>query len=87
MSKVSPFSIVTSEMTLEEILQYGPTVQKVLSRLGFPDCTKCSVRFDETLEEAVLNYDLDLEKVLMTLNATVVKERRLVSKGKKRGTV
>ena len=87
MSKVSPFSIVTSEMTLEEILQYGPTVQKVLRRLGFPDCTKCSVRFDETLEEAVLNYDLDLEKVLMTLNATVVKERRLVSKGKKRGTV
>ena len=87
MSKVSPFSIVTSEMTLEEIFQYGPTVQTVLRRLGFPDCTKCSVRFDETLEEAVLNYDLDLEKVLMTLNATVVKERRLVSKGKKRGAV
>lgn len=86
MSKVSPFSIVVPDMTLEEILQYGPTVQRVLRRLGFPDCTVCSVRFDETLEEAVANYGLDLEKVLMTLNATVVKERTLTSKGKKRGT-
>ena len=86
MSKVSPFSIVASDMTLEEILQYGSTVQRALRRLGFPDCTNCSVRFDETLEEAVLNYDLDLEMVLMTLNATIVKERTLVSKGKKRGT-
>ena len=85
MSKVSPFSIVTSDMTLEEILQYGPTVQRVLRRLGFPDCTGCSVRFDENLEEAVLNYGLDLEKVLMTLNATIVKERTLVSKEKTRG--
>lgn len=86
MSKVSPFSIVTSDMTLAEIVQYGPTVQRVLRRLGFPDCTVCSVRFDETLEEAVLNYDLDLEQVLMALNATIVKERTLVSKRKKRGT-
>ena len=86
MSKVSPFSIVTSDMTLAEILQYGLSVQRVLRRLGFPDCTNSSVRFDETLEEAVLNYDLDLEMVLMTLNATIVKERTLVSKGKKRGT-
>ena len=74
-------------MTLEEILQYGPTVRRVLRRLGFPDCTVCSVRFDETLEESVLNYGLELENVLMTLNATIVKERTLVSKRKKkRGT-
>jgi hypothetical protein len=86
MSKVSPFSIVTSDMKLEEILQYGSTVRRVLRRLGFPDCTSCSVRYDETLEEAVLNYGFDLEKVLMALNATIVKERRLASKGKKRGT-
>lgn len=84
MSKISPFSIVASDMTLEEILQYGPTVRRVLRRLGFPDCTVCSVRFDETLEEAVANYGLDLEKVLMTLNATIVKERRVVSKLKRR---
>ena len=86
MSKVSPFSIVTSDMTLEEILQYGSTVPRALRKLGFPDCTSCSVRYDETLEEAVLNYGLDLERVLMALNATIVKERRLASKGKKRGT-
>ena len=73
MFKVSPFAIVTSDMTLEEILQYGPTVRRVLRRLGFPDCTGCSVRFDETLEEAVLNYGLDLEKALMALNATIVR--------------
>jgi len=84
MSKVSPFSIVASDMTLEEILQYGPTVRGVLRRLGFPDCTNCSVRFDETLEEAVLNYGLDLEKVLMVLNATIVKERIIASKMKRR---
>ena len=85
MYKVSPFSIVVSDMTLAEILQYGPTVRRVLRRLGFPDCTRCSVRFDETLEEAVLNYGLDLEKVLMTLNATIVKERVIESK-LRRGT-
>ena len=88
MPKVSPFDIVTSDMTLEEILQFGSTVRKVLRRLGFPDCTNCTVRFDETLEEAVLNYGLDLDKVLMTLNATIVKERTKASKSKnKRGIV
>ena len=87
MSKVSPFAIVTSDMTLEEILQYGPTVRRVLRRLGFPDCTICSVRFDETLEEAVLNYGLDLEKVLMKLNATILKERVIESNlRQRRGT-
>ena len=84
MSKVSPFSIVASDMTLEEILQYGSTVQRALRRLGFPDCTRCSVRFDETLEEAVLNYGLDIEKVLMALNATIVKERAIALKLKRR---
>ena len=87
MSKVSPFSIVASDMTLEEILQYGPTVHRVLRRLGFPDCTVCSVRFDETLEEAVVNYGLDLEKVLMALNATIVKKRTIASNlRQRRGT-
>ncbi len=87
MSKVSPFTIVASDMTLEETLQYGPTVRRVLRRLRFPDCTRCSVRFDETLEEAVLNYGLDLEKVLMVLNATIVKERVLESNlRQRRGT-
>ena len=86
MSKVSPFSIVASDMTLEQILQHGVEVHRSLRRLGFPDCTKCSVRFDETLEEAVQNYGLDLEKVLMTLNATIVKERRRQLKQKTRGT-
>ena len=86
MFKVSPFAIVTSDMTLEEILQYGPTVRRVLRRLGFPDCTGCSVRFDETLEEAVLNYGLDLEKALMALNATIVKERTIASNLRQRGT-
>ena len=87
MFKTSPFSIVASDMTLAEILQHGPTVLRVLRRLGFPDCSNCSVRFDETLEEAVLNYGLYLEKVLMTLNATIVKERIIASKlQRRRGT-
>ena len=85
MSKVSPFSIVTSDMTLEEILQYGPTVQRALRRLGFPDCTVVQYVSMKHWRKAVLNYGLDLEKVLMTLNATIVKERTLVSKEKTRG--
>ena len=75
MSKVSPFSIVTSDCTIESILQSGVCVKKLLLRLGFPDCTRCSVRFDETLKEATLNYRLNLEAVLMALNANIVKER------------
>jgi hypothetical protein len=75
MSKVSPFSIVTSDCTIESILQSGVCVKKLLLRQGFPDCTRCSVRFDETLAEATLNYGLDLETVLMALNANLLKER------------
>jgi len=75
MSKVSPFSIVTSDCTIESILQSGVCVKRVLLRLGFPDCTRCGVRFDETLEEATLNYGLNLETVLMALNANLLKER------------
>ena len=87
MSKVSPFAIVAPDMMLEEILQDGPTVRIVLRRLEFPDCTVCSVRFDETLEQAGLNYDLHLEKVLMALNATIVKERTIASNlRQRRGT-
>ena len=75
MSKVSPFSIVTSDCTIDSILQSGVCAEKVLSSLGFPDCAHCSVRFDETLEEATVNYGLNLEAVLMALNANLVKER------------
>ena len=75
MSKVSPFFIVTPESTLESILGAGTCAGVVLTKLGFPDCKTCSVRFDETLAEAALNYGLNLETVLMALNANLLKER------------
>lgn len=76
----SPFAIVDADETIEQLLDRGMCVQRALRRLGFPDCTGCSVRFDETLAEAVLNYGLNLERVLMTLNAVLIKEGMLVSK-------
>lgn len=76
----SPFDIVDAAETIDQLLNRGVCVQRTLRRLGFPDCTTCSVRFDETLEEAVLNYGLVLERVLMTLNAVLIKEGCLRSK-------
>ncbi len=75
MPKQSPFAIVVANSTLAFVLEQSPTMSFLLRRLGFPDCQTCSVRFDETLAEAVVNYQLDLEQVLMTLNATLLKER------------
>ena len=85
MSKISPFVIVDAQQTINAVLVQGAGVECALRRLGFPDCTKCSVRFDETLEEAVMNYGLDLEKVLMVLNAILIKQRRNRSKQKDGG--
>lgn len=83
----SPFAIVDAEQTMDTVLKHGVDVQRTLRRLGFPDCSACSVRFDETLEEAVLNYGLDLERVLMTLNAVLTKTRvRLAKNDKKEKT-
>ena len=84
MSKVSPFAIVALDMRQKGILHYGPTVRRVLRRLEFPDCARCFVRFDETLEEVVLNYVPDLGKVFMACNATIVKERTMASKLQRR---
>lgn len=75
MPKQSPFAIVVPTSTLAFVLEQSPTMSTLLRRLGFPDCRTCSVRFDETLAEAAINYQLDLELVLMTLNATLLKER------------
>jgi len=58
-------------MTMSEVLRRHPSAGRVLSELGLPDCTGCSVRFDETLVEAAEAYGFDLTYTLARLQRLV----------------
>lgn len=55
-------------MTMAAVLRRHPGAQDVLAELGLPGCHGCSVRHDETLEEAVEAYAFDGEDLLRRLN-------------------
>ena len=59
-----PFS---GEMTMAQVLRRHPAAGGVLATEGLPDCSGCSVRFDETLAEAADAYGFDLEVLLARL--------------------
>ena len=56
------------EMTVEQAWQRHPGVRAVFARHHLPACDGCAVRFDETLAEAALAYDLALPLLLRDLN-------------------
>ena len=55
-------------MTMAAVLRRHPGARAVLAELGLPGCHGCSVRHDETLEEAVEAYAFDGEDLLRRLN-------------------
>ena len=63
-----PFS---GDMTMAQILRRHPAAGRVLAREGLPDCSGCSVRFDETLSEAADAYGFDLDLLLARLQAVL----------------
>ena len=58
----------TPHMTIEQAIQLHPQAYSVLQNFGFPKCKKCSVRFEESLQEASDAYDVNLFKLLSSLN-------------------
>lgn len=58
-------------MTIERALARSPRAREVLKRHHLPDCSGCTVRFDETLDEATQAYGLDLDHLLVDLNALI----------------
>ena len=63
----------TSNMTIEQTLLLHPASYIVLQKFGFPNCKNCSVRFDETLQEASEAYDINLNQMLSSLNQLLQK--------------
>ena len=55
-------------MTMAAVLRRHPGARGVLAELGLPGCHGCSVRHDETLEEAVEAYAFDGADLLRRLN-------------------
>ena len=56
------------KMTIEQALDVHPHSKKIFEQFGLPRCNKCTVRFEETLQEASEAYDIDLPKWLAALN-------------------
>ncbi|MCB9779480.1 MAG: hypothetical protein H6742_13020 [Alphaproteobacteria bacterium] len=61
-----PFS---ADMTIDQAWRRHPGVAAVFARHHLPACDGCSVRFDETVEEACAAYGLDLPGLLSELSA------------------
>jgi len=61
-----PFS---GDMTMADVLRRHASATTVLAGHGLPDCTGCSVRFDETLAEAADAYGFDLGILLADLQS------------------
>ena len=57
------------DMTLDQVWRRHPGVRGVFARHHLPACDGCSVRFDETLEEACAAYGIDRASLLAALDA------------------
>ena len=62
---VSPFR---ADMTIEEAWTHHPQAPEVFQRFHLPACSGCAVRFEETVEEAMSAYGIDLHSFLAALN-------------------
>ena len=63
--------IITKDMTIDMAWKSHPQARDVFARRHLPNCDGCSVRFDETLEEASEFYGFDLEGLLEELQALI----------------
>ena len=58
-------------MTIDMAWKSHPNARDVFARHHLPNCDGCSVRFDETLEEASEFYGFDLMGLLDELQALI----------------
>ena len=56
-------------LSMAMVLRRHPRARDVLAQVGLPGCDGCSVRHDETLEEAIEAYAFDGPALLAKLNA------------------
>ena len=56
-------------LSMAMVLRRHPGARDVLAQVGLPGCHGCSVRHDETLEEAIEAYGFDGSALLAKLNA------------------
>lgn len=65
---VAPVSPFTADMTIEKAWTHHPQAPEVFQRFHLPACSGCAVRFEETVEEAMTAYGIDLDSFLNALN-------------------
>lgn len=62
---------ITGNMRIVEALELHSEAQQVFTAVGLDSCSRCAVRFDETLFEAADLYDFSLELFLLRLQILV----------------
>lgn len=70
--KVIPDKIITKEMLINEAMERYPEIGSVFSQHGL-HCFGCPMAAPETIKEAALLHQIDLEKFLEDLNKTIKK--------------
>ena len=58
---------VTKEMTIAEVLRQKPNTAQVLMRHGM-HCLGCATATGETIAQAAIAHDIDLERLVRELN-------------------
>lgn len=61
-------SVITKDMTFHEVMQKSPEVVKVLGSFNL-GCVGCMGAVNETLEQGATAHGLDVEDLLIALNA------------------
>jgi hybrid cluster-associated redox disulfide protein len=64
---------VTKKMVLGEVLSKYPSTVEVFFKHGLP-CASCQMASGETVEEAAMGHNVNLEKLLKDLNAAAKKK-------------
>jgi hypothetical protein len=62
-------NVVNGTDTIDTVWYCHPRAKEVFARYHLNSCNKCSVRFDETIQEAALAYDFSEEAMLDEINA------------------
>ena len=59
---------ITGMHTIDQAWNFHPDAQLVFASYGLPACNYCSVRFDETIDEATMAYGISKVNLLKDLN-------------------
>ncbi len=72
--EVSLVTEVQKTDTIDKVWHCHPRAKEVFARYHLHSCNNCSVRFDETVEEAALVYDFSAEELLFAINTLLREE-------------